>query len=262
MSQDQEIPLRIEVLSGGRANQFTIHSRKEILFILKGIEQKSSRAALYYNDDNNFLLTRLLAVSDEFLWLGASEEEHENKLIATSRKHVFISSHYQAKVQFVADRVEVELYNGRPALRIPVPHSMLRLQRRDYYRLTTPAVSPLKCQIPGTPTVADNDRLENNVRAVTVMDISVGGVQLVCEESETELHPGHTYPNCKIQLPDVGEIGATIVVRSVFEVTAADGTMSKRAGCEFVNLDGGSSMLLYRYITQMQMFHPEAPAHT
>jgi len=84
------------------------------------------------------------------------------------------------------------------------------------------------------------------------MDISVGGVALVCAEYEAELQPGKIYTNCQITLPDVGILTATIRVKNTFEVTLREGIVKRRAGCEFIQMDGKMAILLQRYITHLQ----------
>lgn len=246
MSQRNEIPLKIELFPAEGDNRFLIHSKREIQFILHSIARKGSRVALYYDDGNSFILTTALAVDQEGIWLEPGPHHKENQRLAQSKKIVFISSHQQIKVQFVSHHIESVVFQNANAIYLPLPKSMLRLQRRDYFRLVTPVVNPLKCLIPALPAPTAKKR------EVTIMDISSGGVALVCETEDTELLPGKIYQNCRISLPDDTEIVATIEVRNTFSVTSAKGVVRKRAGCQFVNLDGAMEILLQRYITQQQ----------
>ena len=84
------------------------------------------------------------------------------------------------------------------------------------------------------------------------MDISIGGVALVCEASGIELQPGMVYEHCQIDLPEVGTVEATIEVKNTFEITDRNGKVKRRAGCVFVKPDGKTTMLLQRYVAQMQ----------
>jgi c-di-GMP-binding flagellar brake protein YcgR len=84
------------------------------------------------------------------------------------------------------------------------------------------------------------------------MDISVGGMALVCEQSGVELHPGMVYEHCQIELPGIGSLEATIEVKNTFEITDRNGKVKRRAGCVFVKPDGLTTMLLQRYVAQMQ----------
>ncbi len=243
---ERNIPLKIEILSSGKDDQYCLTSAREIEFILHNIAKSGSRIALYYSEANDFILTTLLGVDASGLWLGQSQNPVENNQILDSKKLIFVSSHFQVKVQFVSGHARTATYQGQPAFFLALPASIHRLQRREYYRLTTPVSNPLLCVIP------DEQAAEHNPREVTIMDISGGGVGLTCTEQDTVLVPGHSYENCKIDLPEVGELIGTIEVKNMVVLSTSSGETVRRAGCEFKNLDGGSIILLQRYVTTMQ----------
>lgn len=244
---ERDIPLKIEILSSEEDDQYLITSAKEIEFILHNIAQNGTRCALYYSDTDDFILTTLLAVDASGLWLELSQHHQLNAQVATSRKLIFVGTHYQVKVQFVAATVREEFWQGQPALFIPFPLGLHRLQRREYFRLITPVLNPLHCVIPEARPVASPPPLD-----VTIMDISGGGVGLTCEEHHTALAPGQVYRNCRIGLPDIGELVGTIEVRNIVVLNMPSGQTMRRAGCAFRDLDGAAEILLQRYVTAMQ----------
>jgi c-di-GMP-binding flagellar brake protein YcgR len=67
-----------------------------------------------------------------------------------------------------------------------------------------------------------------------------------------EFETDHLFDNCRIDLPDVGTITATLRVRSVFEFTLRSGVRSKRAGCQFIDLPGPMMTLIQRYIIRVE----------
>ena len=251
MVKNRELPLKIELFSGDEDSQFKIRSKREMRSILNAIAQEGTRVALYYDNGNDSILTMLLKVNEQGMWLDVSSLAAHNQRILRSNKIIFISSRHQVKVQFVANRIESATLENRAAFYLPLPDSLLRIQRREYFRLATPAHNPLRCFIPLT-SPADAAAQSVLKREVTIMDISGGGVALVCEEHETELQPGKIYTDCKITLPDIGTISATVLVKKIFEVTLRNGRVSKRAGCEFIHLSGQSETQLQRYVTQLQ----------
>ena len=240
---NNDIPLKIEILSD---DNHLISSPNEIKAVLQSIAEKGNRVALYYNDGNDFILTTILSVENSGLWLEQSQKAADNRRISESNRLVFVSSHLQIKVQFIASHASSVVYQGHAAFYLPLPDSLYRLQRREYYRLMTPVIKPLRCVI-DKKDIPDRKPLE-----FIIMDISCGGVGLTCLESDTELTPGLSYPDCKIELPGIGTIKGTIEVKNLVELTSQSGTVYKRAGCEFKNLDGASIILLQRYVTNMQ----------
>ncbi|OGT03865.1 MAG: hypothetical protein A2143_06315 [Gallionellales bacterium RBG_16_57_15] len=242
-----EIPLKIEILSEADDDRLRITSAKEIEFIMDFIAEKGTRVALYYGDANDFVLTTLLGADDTGLWLEQSTSASVNKCIAESSKLVFVSSHFQAKVQFTAAHASSEWYRGYPAFFLPLPDTLYRLQRREYFRLMTPVANPLRCVIG-----AGKKSAVKRPREFIIMDISCGGVGLTCTETDTELTPGASYPDCQIDLQGLGTIKGTIEVKNLVSLTSESGLTQRRAGCEFKNLDGASVILLQRYITYVQ----------
>jgi c-di-GMP-binding flagellar brake protein YcgR len=152
----------------------------------------------------------------------------------------------QRPLQFTVNHAVSTVYQDRPAFYLALPDSLYRLQRREYFRLTTPVVNPLRCVIAGNPLT------KKQPREFILMDVSCGGVGLLCLETDIDLTPGQSYSDCQIELPELGTIKATIEVRNLVLVTLKSGTTQRRAGCEFKNLEGSSIILLQRYVTNMQ----------
>jgi c-di-GMP-binding flagellar brake protein YcgR len=242
----KEIPLKIELFSKDEENEYLIANPKEIVSILQTIAQRKSRVAMYYNESISMVLTMILAVDENGVWIDAASNPQDNRLIERSKRIIFVSTHNQAKVQFIATDVMLGTYEDAPAFSLGLPQKLLRLQRRDYYRLVTAETGALNCTI---RPIADQAHIQHEV---TVMDISIGGVALVCEQTGVELHPGMVYEHCQIELPELGTLEATIEVKNTFEITDRNGKVKRRAGCVFIKPDGRTTMLLQRYVAQMQ----------
>lgn len=242
----KEIPLKIELFSSDEESDYLISNHREIVSILQSIAQRKARVALYYNEGNSMVLTMILAADENGVWIDATSNPLDNRLIERSKRIIFVTTHNQAKVQFIATDVMLGTYEDAPAFSLGLPRKLLRLQRRDYYRLVTADSNALKCIIRPVPGQAHIQH------EITVMDISIGGVALVCEASGIELQPGMVYEHCQIELPEVGKLEASIEVKNAFEITDRNGKVKRRAGCVFVKPDGKTTMLLQRYVAQMQ----------
>jgi len=243
---EKDIPLKIEILSSDKDDQYRITTVREIEFVLHNLVKSSSRIALYYSDNDDFILTTLLNVDATGLWLEQTQNSHEYERLIASNKLIFVSSHAQVKVQFVSDGAAATSYQDRAAFFLDLPDSLYRLQRREYFRLITPVSNPLRCVIPAAKSV------QNNPHEVTIMDISGGGVGLTCAELDSVLIPGQIYENCKIDLLGTGEFIGTIEVKNLVTLSTPAGLTVRRAGCEFKNLDGAATKLLQRFVTNMQ----------
>lgn len=245
MSLHKPIRLTFEVLSDEAVERFSIHSKREIQFVLKAIANQGSQVALYYGNRETFLLSTLVDVDRGGLWLETSQNDASNKAIAQSKKFYFVGTHQHVKVQFTATEVEPDDYDGLETFYMKLPHSLLRIQRREHFRLDTLLTSPLLCLVP-----LDGPGRPGEFQ---ILNISSGGIALMCSEHDSDLEEGRIYPDCRILLPDNVNINVTIQIRNMYLVDKPGGETVKRVGCKFLDLDGKTGILLQRYITRLQL---------
>ena len=245
MSTNAPNPTQIELTAAEDYSRYLLRSKKEIIHVLRAVMQKNELVTAYFNEGKDFFVTTILAVAPEAetLLLDQGPDEALNKKVLMSEKIVFLSTQDRVRVQFVSNRIEPTQHNDRPAFQVAIPDTLLKLQRRDYYRLTMPIYNPVKCVIP----IPGADTIE-----VSVADLSVGGVGVIGYPPEIELKTGILYPGCRIVLPDVGTIVTTLEIKNTFEITLRNGQISKRSGCQFVNLPASQEAMVQRYIIQME----------
>jgi c-di-GMP-binding flagellar brake protein YcgR len=238
-------PLRAESGSALDLDRYMLNGENEIRQLLRELAEHSELVTLYFGSANDFLLTSVLAVSGEAVILDYGSNENMNKRMLTSGRLIFITSREKIKVQWNASRIWRVNYENRPAFCIAVPESMLRLQRREYYRLAAPIAKPLVCNIPV-------DEEGKQKFAFTVSDISIGGIAVHGPVKQAQFEIGKAYRNCEISLPGLGTLVADITIANVFDVTLRNGSTTTRAGCRFGELRGKNMMLLQRYINQVE----------
>lgn len=242
------IHLTVEKFQNGEESKYLICSPKEIRLTLNAIAQKRPDTLLYSDNEQHFFKTILLAVNEDGIWLDVGPTADDNNRITQSNDITLVTTHLGAKVQFECHQFQMTSYDSHPALHCQLPQQILRLQRRDYFRLPAFNDEPLKCIIPQPAT----DEKAAKTDVLTILNISEGGIALVCKENSIKLEAGNTYTGCRIELPEIGTLNTTILVRNLFEVTSPSGIVTKHAGCEFVKMDGRMSILLQRYVGIMQ----------
>lgn len=227
------------------ASKYLVESQKEIAYILRAIMQKGERVTAHFNAGEDLILTSLLEVDmdgDEVI-LDAGASEALNRKILEARKIIFITSQDKVRIQFSTTHIEKVSYEGRPAFKIDMPDSLIKLQRREYYRLTTPISRPLMCTFP----LEDGKKVE-----LQVVDLSIGGLGVLNPLSGFQLEIGKTFQGCHFVLPEIGTIVTTLQIRNAFEITLKNGTHTRRAGCMFVNLPGTMQSMIQRYIIKLE----------
>ena len=231
-------------------SKYEIRSKVEILYLLRRMLNDGSLITVYFNLGKDFLLTSLVDVAEDgktmVLDLGSNSEM--NRRAVEADKLICVSTLGKVKIQFTLAGAERRIYDKRDAFFCAVPDSLVRVQRREYYRLATPLGNPLSCQI---PIPADAGGPARNLEAI-IVDISGGGMAVMVPPDDVHFQPDAEFANCRIDLPEVGSIIATLRVHNLYDVSLTNGKTSKRSGCQFVKLPGAMVSLIQRYIFKVE----------
>ncbi len=225
--------------------RFRIDSAVEIAYILRALMKSGALVTAYFNGEREFLVTAVLAVEPTrgFVILDSAANRELNDRLLQSGEVSFVSSQDGVHVRFSTSKVEGLSFEGRLAFRVPFPDSILKLQRREYFRLATPVLNPLRCEIPA----ADGNRV-----ALAIADISVGGVCLVGEAPGVPLEIGTTLDGCRIALGDGQSIQTNLCIRNRHEVRLKNGSSAQHTGCEFIRLGAQQEAMVQRYIIRLE----------
>ncbi|MBX9810682.1 MAG: flagellar brake protein [Burkholderiales bacterium] len=229
-------------------SKYLIRSPVEILFILRTIKQQSSPVTLHFNRGDELIHTSILDVDSEGgdLVMGYGDNQKLSQQALRAQTLICTTIHDQAKVRFVCNGLKKIRFNHRDAFGAKVPEALLRVQRRENFRIATPEEEPLKCMValpPGQiPATAE----------VILLDISCGGMAIIDPHQRIVLEPGVTYAGCRIDLPQIGTITFTMRIKEVFPFTLKNGVTCKRAGCEYVAMPESMASMVQRYIINLE----------
>jgi flagellar brake protein len=245
MAENTEPMLSVELTASTDDSRFLVTNRLEIVRVLRGLAQRNELVSAFFDGGKDLLLTSVLHVDadDDKTVLDCGSNEALNQRILLADKIVFVTSLDRVKVQFTSHGIVRGSYENRPAFEIPIPTQVLQLQRREYYRLTTPLLNPLTCAVTLRSGV---------VQEFPIVDISAGGIGMILSNSELKLEVGATYPGCRINLPGIGTLELTLGIQSLFEVTLKNGSKSFRSGCQFINLHPSMESLIQRYLIKLE----------
>lgn len=228
-------------------SRFLVNSALEIVRTLRGLNHRNEMVSAFFNAGNDLLLTSVLDVQPEnnAVILDYGSNDALNQRILKAEKIIFVTSLDSVKIQWISNQISEDSFEGRGAFRIAMPSQILRLQRRECYRLNTPLINPLKCVI---PTGEEGASIE-----VVLADISAGGIGVIIPPAtEIGFETGTVFPGCRIELPGVGTAEFTISVQSTWEVTMKNGHKNMRAGCKFTDMRPGIQSLIQRYIIKLE----------
>jgi len=228
-------------------SQYLLHSRGEMLPIFRRLAGRVSQIAMIFNEGRDMVLSSLMVSGPNGLIFEWGADAEMNRKALKASKLFCITQLDKVKIQFIVSDVTIIEIDGRPAFRAQMPESLLRLQRREYYRLVIPVLQRLKCKI-HFPSVEGKDHLIE----ADIADISGGGVRLIGVSSGLPLELDMEFAGCHIELPDIGSIITTLHLRSVKETVSRTGMRTQNVGCQFVGLPGSMETLIQRYIMKVE----------
>jgi len=148
----------------------------------------------------------------------------------------------QVKVQFSGAPLQTTLFEGRPALMMPLPSTVRRIQRRGSYRVQVPVSNPATCTLALRPTAI----------TLALHDISASGLALLLARPDIELSVGSILHGCTLFLPDVGRLSTNVQIVRQEERELPNGKRVRHVGGAFVDLRGSGESLLQSYIFSLE----------
>ena len=240
---------QLELLDARDYAEYLLQDPLEIAAVLLGLVQHRTIITAYPKSANSFMLTSLLGVDNasKTLFFDPSADDNINRLAQRADRLTFSALLEQIKIQFECGPLRSVEYDGYPAFAAALPDRLLRLQRREYFRLITPVSHSLTCNIP-----VQLDEGGIKTFEARVLDISGGGVGVLVPPRGMSLNTDMEFADCSLVLPEIGEITAQLRIRNVFQVTNRNGITMTRAGCQFVELPLGADNSIQRYILKIE----------
>ena len=242
--------MQANIPSLGTENQspYQVESRREILALLKGFKEKNQLISMMINGGSEVFITSVLHVDDtnNVLIIDSAPDNQANQRIIEATSVFFDGLLDRISIQFSSSRVQRIQYENRPALQMPIPANLIRLQRRENYRINTPLSKPVKCHVP----ISVDD--VNQEYKFSLVDISCGGIALLDDQHILELTVGKNYSNCVIDLPGVEAIELGLQIRNGQELTLLNGKTTRRVGCAFYSLSSRDLTSVQRYIMKLE----------
>jgi c-di-GMP-binding flagellar brake protein YcgR len=226
---------------------FLLHARADIVAVLRDIEQTRTLVHVHFGAGHDSLLTALIALdtaAGEFL-IDCSGSPKLNRRLLQAHRLLFYTALAKVQIRFTSASARRVEHEGREAFAVRLPETMLRLQRRECYRLLAPVTRPIRCIVPVTR--------QQGVRYVEtrVHDISQGGVSIVAPREDIPAEPGHRYPNCRLVLPDTGS--AVVTLETVFECELPrDDRALGRIGCRYVSPSMPALATIQRHMMKLE----------
>lgn len=227
-------------------SRFHIEGARPVAFMLAGFAKEYESFSVQFGDGDAIFLTTILAAHPvkNLLVFDCSGSPELNRRLLKSERNVFVGRPGGIHVQFTTGRASEMLFGGSKAFAAALPEHIVRLQRREYFRIETPRAKPL--QFYGrTPT--------GGLLNLPAHDISVAGIGLTAGDLPDGLVDGQVLGNCRFSLPeDEHDLFCTATLRHVTGQENRGGQRHLRIGLEFEDLPAGEENRIQRYIARLE----------
>lgn len=223
--------------------RFQISGARPVGFMLNGFARDGDHFSVHFGSDL-FLTTLLSAHHDKGLVFDCSGSQEVNQRFLASERNVFVGRPGGIHVQFATGRAQETLFSGCKAFTVDLPKTLVRLQRRDSFRIETPRARPLSFfgRLPGGALLNQPGH-----------DISVAGVGLIAGTLPDDLMTGTALENCRFNLPgDEHDLHFSATLRHITEQEGRAGQRQWRLGMQFNDLPPADQNRIQRYIARVE----------
>lgn len=229
-------------------HDYEVGSRREIVALLRQIGEKNQLIRMLVKGESDVCVTSILEVDEDedCIVLDRSIDFSQHERMLEAGRVMCETTLDKIRIVFAADGLTEIRYQGGIAVRADIPPTLIRLQRREYYRMETPVTNPVRALI---PLPADKG---GGSAVFPLHDISVGGIAVLDNTMQLDNTPGRVIENCRIELPEIGPITTALEVRNSLDITLLNNKTSRRVGLQFTNISRGALAGVQRYITKLE----------
>lgn len=225
--------------------RYRIDSQVEILALLRSLQDERSQLVLHFSN-HAYIVSRVLELWQQNgrLGLDLGPDESVNEALLAVGSAVAETNLRQVSIQFELNDFRRVMLPDGPALETALPACMLRLQRRETFRVPTPVLQPISLFVP------QQDRCPQDLH-MRVADISAGGVGTICDATRFRPESGMVFRDCQIMLPEVGLLIADMEVRHVMPLREGNADQLQ-VGMRFLALPPQMASFVQRFVMQLE----------
>lgn len=225
--------------------RFHVTGTLPIAFLLVGYARTKDQFTVSFGGDQMMLTTLLDAQpAGDRLIFDCSGSAEINRRFLLGDHNVFAGRPGGIHVQFASGRATEVIFEGSKAFAVALPKYVVRLQRRDTFRIETARGKPL--QFFGRQA---GGRLLN----LPAHDISVAGLGMTALALPDGLAPGERLENCHFALPeDEHELFFSATVCHITPQVGRSGQQQWRIGLHFDGLPPVEENRIQRYIAKVE----------
>lgn len=224
-------------------DRYFLLGRMEILSVLNDLIHFREPVTVYFNGGRDFFQTILLEARADALVFDLSGDPEANRHLPASSTCLFVSHLNGIRVQFLGTQPVRFSWGGSDAFCVPLPERLVRVQRRESYRILLPVARPLVARL-----YAEDD---SAIGEWPAHDLSVGGLGLALV-GLPPFEAGQAIARLVLTLPLPVTIDCAAQVRHITQTAERQEGNRYRIGLSFVDLAPAASVAIQRYITRIE----------
>ena len=223
--------------------RFGVEGPLAVRSILDDLVRENALITLYCPERHeDFVVSRLLRRDDGGLRFDFPTDESRRRALLRTGSVIVVAFLDRVKIQFESGALEALVEDGHAVLAGATPTRVVRLQRRDAFRVNPPRPHPVECIV---RDVGDEEMVYR------VLDLSPEGIALMVPPSLETPAAGDRWQHCRLEIPGYAPIPCDLVVRVVSETLLGDGA-SRRIGCSLDHPTPEAQRALQMYVMEVQ----------
>ncbi|MDH5786537.1 MAG: flagellar brake protein [Chromatiales bacterium] len=226
--------------------KYLVSKPEQITQTLLDLGKRPDLVNAYFRDGQESIITTVIDVMKDrgLVIMELGPDQKMNQQLLDEARTICLCKHHDVDIRFELNGLRSARFQGQQVIAAPLPESLMRYQRREYFRAPTPLLEPLICHID----------VEGNRLSLPLADISLGGLALVDRERVFNPESGEIFRECTLNFPeDETEIEIALEIRSRFMIGKDEGHRVQRIGCAFLELSADKSAFIQRYINRLQI---------
>lgn len=233
-------------LAPAELDNFRITHARQIGDILRQLMQRKEYLTAECHQAQTRMSTRILAVDQDaghFIY-DASTEPGINQRLTMAPEVYFSSSLDGIRIQFVSAQTQLRSFEDHDALFAPLPKTLFRVQRREFFRAIAPLAEAYSCR-----TVLTDQRHAD----WEIVDISLDGLGLRSKTPGlSEMPIGTLLGQAVLNFGKRGTITTDLIVTNQRNIRSTESPVY-RVGCRFVKFPKTKEQELQRLVTYLEL---------
>lgn len=241
---------KASILGTRYEEHYLVRSAIERTRLIRELCRKAESITVHLGEDAGnhelFFVTTILEADKDrnLLVFESAQSEDHNRMLSALAEVKCATRLDRVPLEFIVTNPKPCSHQGTGAFTAGMPERMIRVQRREFFRLVVPSSTLARCRARVAPET-DMPPLELSLE---ITDISIGGIGCDAAVSpDSTLDIGAVLKECTLFIPELKPITLDLEVKNIFPKTAGNGKML-HLGLSFLNASEQFTNQIQRYI--------------